>query len=122
MAGLHDAEGRRVALWLDDVEDISIASFDFSPAEDDDLTDQQKLKYTKRGFTIRPDEDGTVYVITWREWKQVVRQDKTIDDCTPVPLYCLGGMWEAVPLIKVFSGSDQEYTSVPSNINIGIIL
>ena len=120
MAGLHDAEGRRVALWLDDVENVSIASFDFSPYEDEDLTDVQKQKYTKRGFTIRPDEDGTVYVITWREWQQHYFGD--LDDCDPVPLYSLGGVWEAIPLIKVFSGSDQEYASEPSNINVGIIL
>ena len=119
MAGLHDAEGRRVALWLDDVENVSIASFDFSPEEDDDLTDVEKQKYTKRGFTIRPDEDGTVYVITWREWKH---QRFDMDICRPVPLYSLGGQWEAIPLIKVFSGSDQEYPSEPSNINVGIIL
>ena len=119
MAGLHDAEGRRVALWLDDVENVSIASFDFSPYEDEDLTDVQHQKYTKRGFTIRPDEDGTVYVITWRNWKHN-RDD--IDACTAVPLYCLGGQWEAIPLVKVFSGSDQEYPSEPSNINVGIIL
>ena len=118
MAGLHDAEGRRVALWVDDAEQYDISASDFSPLEGV-LTDAEQQKYIKRGFAVKGNADGTIYVITWREW---IHHRKVLADCTPVAIYALGSQWEPLPVIKVFSHSDQTYATTSTAINVGIIL
>jgi hypothetical protein len=118
MGRIHDAEGRGLGLWVDDIENYSIATADFSPLEGS-LTDTEQQKYIRRGFAVRGDVDGTIYVITWREWKH---NREVLADCTPVPLYALGGLFETVPVIKVFASNDQTYATTPTNINVGIIL
>lgn len=142
MGQIHQTAGYATPLFVDDtwVEDISGDAFDpIVTLHDIDhvhptaMTEQHAAAlYAKNGFLVRPNADGDLYVVTWRQLQNVVRSNATFDEkqaalalIEPRVLNGKDGQWIECSVVKVFGGDGDgtgHYVSVATEIQIGIIL
>jgi len=136
MGNLHDTTGKSVPFLVDDfhLESIAIANFDPIGDEADAehvtlLASQIENWYGKRGFLVRPDAEGSLYAVTWRQYKTALRAGMTFAEkqaalAALVPKLFLGAAntWVECPVVKVYAHNEQEYPSAAETINVGKIL
>ncbi len=89
-------------------------------------------KYARAGFLVRPNADGAIYVITWRQFQAAIKKDMTRTERVTAlgtlegkKWNGLAGQWLEVPVVKVFgvSGDDAGHSlTIATECEIGIIL
>lgn len=142
MAILQATSGRALAIFVDDFfpEDITNAAFDpIGTLHDSEHVHPTVMTephceglYAKNGFLVRPDADGELYVITWRQYQEAVKAGMTIAEkrvvlaaLEPKKFNGLAGNWVECAVVKVY-GTDGDGTghseSVATGVEIGIIL
>jgi hypothetical protein len=139
---IQGTTGGALPFFLDDFNHESLTvSFDPIGTKHDaehihptEMTEQMvEAKYTKRGFLARPNTDGSLWVITWRQYMEAIgKKNLTIDAkrvilsvLTPKEFLASANTWIETPLIKVFGTSGDgagHYISDSDEINVGIIL
>jgi hypothetical protein len=135
--------GRALPLIVEDfnLEDITTDGFDpvttlhdadnVSPAE---MTEERAIaKYEKKGFMVRPNADGALYVVTHRQYIEACKTNKQtlatrvaiLATLEPKKWNGVANSWCECPVIKVFGGSGDRtghYASIATEIIVGIIL
>lgn len=118
-------------LFVDDYGYVDISTDDFDPITT--LTDwaypvgsmhiSRRGMYMQKGFLARPNADGLVYAITYRQWKEVGGsfQDRSGVDLVPQPFLGAANQWIECPLVKVFAQDVASGTECDA-LNIGLIL
>lgn len=120
MAGVTGARGLAPSFWFDEIYDRSIATADYYPGCATDVTatwSDARIGDFWRGFYVRPDTDGALYVITLRQYED---NKNRVTSLVPVKLFATANQWELIPVVKVFAKNDGTYPSAASNINIAI--
>ena len=114
------------------LENIAAADFDPITTLHDALHPVAHLnasevgRYSQKGFLARPNADGDLWVITWEQWHEE-GGSSFFDRHTGVAIVpvCWNGMqnqWCEIPVVKVYSHSDNVYPATATEINVGIIL
>jgi hypothetical protein len=136
-------QGRALPLIVEDfnVEDITNDDFDpITTLHDADnvhpsvMTEERAIaKYEKKGFLVRPNADGDLYVVTHRQYLEAVKDDKRtlatrvaiLATLEPKKWNGVENQWCECPIIKVF-GADGDrtghYATDATEIIVGIIL
>ncbi len=142
MGQLHMTGGQALPLIVDDfyLEDISGEAFDpMTTLHDADHVHPTVMDvrhayglYGKNGFLVRPNADGDLWVVTWRQLQNAVRRSATIAEkvvaLADIEPKCFNGKeneWVETPIVKVFGGDGDgtgHYVSVATEIITGIIL
>jgi hypothetical protein len=140
---LHMTKGSALPLIVDDYfcEDISPNAFDpFVTLHDSEhvhptamLVQYAYDQYIKNGFLVRPNEDGAIYCITWRQFHKACRPGMTLaqkqtalDALEPKKYNGVANTWIECPVVKVFGstgdGAGHYLAEAATEINVGIIL
>lgn len=139
---IHQTAGYATPLFVDDTwtEDITTDAFDpivtlhdIDHVHATEMTEPHAAAYyAKNGFLVRPNADGDLWVVTWRQLQNVVRSNATFDekqaalpDIEPRRINGKDGQWLECSVVKVFGGDGDRtghYASVATEIQIGIIL
>jgi hypothetical protein len=118
-------------LLVDDYGYVDITTDDFDPITT--LTDwkyplgtmhiSRRGMYIRKGFLARPNADGFVYAITYRQYHEVGGsfQDRQGVDLVPQPFLGVANQWIECPLVKVFAQDTASGTECDA-LNIGLIL
>jgi hypothetical protein len=142
MSVIHGTSGAALPFFLDDFNHESLTtSFDPIGTKHDaehvhptEMTEQMiEAKYAKRGFLARPNTDGSLWVITWRQYQEAIHnkgltiaQKRVIlAALTPKEFLASANTWIETPLIKVFGTAGDgagHYISASDEMNVGIIL
>lgn len=139
---IHGTHGGASPFFPDDfnVEDLSLGDFDpittlhdADNVHPDEMSEERaEAKYAKRGFLVRPETAGSLYVVTWRQYVESLRAGMTraerlaaLAALVPKEWDGIAGQWCEIPVVKVF-GRDGDgmghYESETTNVRIGIIL
>lgn len=113
------ASGANLPEFVDDIYYANVATADFSPLEDPSPTvgDIDSFK----GFLVRPQADGNLYGITWRQYEKAGKPT-SLSALVPVLVTCTANQWIECVYVKVFAGNDATYPTTASPLNIGVIL
>jgi hypothetical protein len=118
MGNITDNEGRNVEFFIDNFRYVSIATADFSPAEDPSpfsATDAANM--LARGFFVMPHADGNFYGITWRDYHA---NKDSLTGVIPSLYKGLDATWIPVRFVKVFASNDSDYPTIATTINYSI--
>lgn len=123
---LTDNRGRQIPFFVENFTLENITNDDFDPItlKTDsahpgvDLNDSQIGSYTQGGFLVRPNADGYVYGITWRQW---LDNGKSLVGLAPQGFLGLASTWVEVPYVKIFASDDGAYPTVATSINVAPI-
>lgn len=141
---LHQTAGYATPLFVDDTwtEDIDGDAFDpivtlhdIDHVHPTEMTEEHAAAlYAKNGFLVRPNADGDLYVITWRQLHNYpgIRSNSTLAEkqaaialIEPRKINGKDGQWVECSVVKVF-GTDGDgtphYVSEATEIQVGIIL
>lgn len=87
-----------------DIETYAVASGDYEPTD---------LRYTERGFWVKPDTDGNIVVVTFNDY---AANGYSRSGLSGTSLIANAGEWVLTPVISIIeSGTDS------TNVNIGIV-
>ena len=138
---LQDITGRSIAFLVDDYNYEALTNNSFDPLTD--LHDAEHVTpthmtwqhavahYGKNGFLARPNEGGAFYAVTWRQFQNAINKEMTYAErvvvlATLIPkrFNSVIDTWIECPLIKVYGlngDGDQNYITIASHMNVGII-
>ncbi len=143
MSTLQMTHGRALPLIVEDfnLEDITTDAFDpvttLNDAEfvhPNDMPEERAIaKYEKKGFMVRPNADGALYVVTHRQYIEACKngghtlalRQAILATLEPKKWNGVENQWCECPIIKVLGGSGDRtghYASVATEIIVGIIL
>jgi hypothetical protein len=117
--------GAEIPFFIEDFtyEDIQTVAFDPITLLHDArhvhptvLNDSDLGAYTKHGFLVRPDTDGVIYGITWRQYKDNL---KSLSGLVPQAYLASANTWIECPFVKIFAHNDGTYPSGSHYINVG---
>jgi hypothetical protein len=124
---LTDNRGRQIPFFIQNFtyEDIRTANFDPITTLHDakhvhptELNISEVGSYQKGGFLVRPDTDGVIYGIPWRDY---VNNRKSLTGLTPQSFLGLASTWIECPMVKVYAKNDGTYPATSSYINVALI-
>lgn len=142
MTQMHQTSGRAIPFFVDDffLEDITTDAFDpLTTLHDSEHVAPTEMAeehaeglYAKNGFLVRPNADGDLYVVTWRQLDKVIRNNSTYAEkvaalalLEPKRYNGVANQWLECPVVKVLGGDGDgtgHYVSVATEIIAGIIL
>lgn len=136
MAIIVDGENLNTPFFVDDIGVVDISTQDFDPItnyrdfkyEDTDMHASRIGNYSKKGFLVKLEEAGSIYVITLRAFKDAIKHPEGSDDATilatlvPELMTLIAGEWLPVRLIKVFAADSSPELSLADSIVVGTIL
>lgn len=97
---ITDANSQEVPFLLSDVDIVSLASVDFDPYNSGSPTDSNQARYLNKGFLVRPNANGNIKMVTWRDYKE--NNDVVVDANAITLPGCVTFKWEEVRVVKVF--------------------
>jgi hypothetical protein len=104
------------------LESIATANFDPITSLHDakhvhptELNASEVGMYSKGGFLVRPDTDGALYGITWRQY---IDNNKSLTGLIPQKFLGLASTWIECPFVKIYNKADGTYPSTSSEINV----
>jgi hypothetical protein len=136
-------QGRAIPFFVEDfnVEDITTDAFDPVTTLNDadfvhptDMPEERAIaKYEKKGFLVRPNTDGDLYVVTHRQYLEACKNGGNtlaarvtiLGLLEPKKWDGIAQQWCECPIIKVMGGSGDRsghYASTVDEIRIGFIL
>jgi hypothetical protein len=123
---LIDNRGNQVPFFVEDFTLENITNDDFDPITlltdsahvPGSLNASQVGRYTKAGFLVRPNADGYVYGITWRQW---LDNGKSFVGLMPQGFLGLASTWVEVPYVKIYASDDGTFPTVATSINVAPI-
>ena len=112
--------GAQMPLWFEDIEYVSVATANYSPSEDESLSEANVAKYVQSGFVVMNcgDDAGYVEAITWEQYRA---NSLSLTGLTPRKLYAASMDVVYTPIVKVYAADDVTYPSSISTLNIGIV-
>jgi hypothetical protein len=121
-----DNRGRNVPFFVENFTLENITNDDFDPITTltdsahapGTLTASQVGQYTQGGFLVRPNADGYVYGITWRQW---IDNGKSLTGLAPQGFLGLASTWVEVPYVKIYAADDGAYPTDATSINVAPI-
>jgi len=131
---VRDGLNRNTPFFVFDYGYVDLSAADFDPLTTETdwrgaLNDSQLGSYRMNGFLARPNADGLFYAITWAQYEQAMKNPHGLTEvqviAALIPQAYLGvaNQWIECPLIKIFyPDDDQEYKTVATAANIGLIL
>lgn len=133
MARNTDGLNRNTPFFIQDYGYVDISAADFDPITDEAdwrgaLNDSQVGSYRKNGFLARPDADGAFYAVTWDQYNTAMAhpagltEAQVIAAIVPQRFEGADNQWIECLLVKVFAADDDNYATIATSINVGLIL
>lgn len=131
---VRDGLNRNLPFFVQNYGYVNIAVVDFDPITTETdwrgaLNASQVDYYRANGFLARPNADGNFYAITWQQYHEAMQNPHGLTEvaiiAALVPQLYNGveDQWIECLLVKVFSHTgNQNYTTICTDINVGIIL
>jgi hypothetical protein len=123
MSVFTDNRGRFIPFFVESFtyEHIATANFDPITLKSDatgSLTTSGIGKYSHNGFLVRPNADGLLYGITWRQY---VDNNKSLTGLTPQAFLGSQNQWIECAFVKIYASNDGTYATVSTYINVAPI-
>ena len=133
MARAQDGLGRNIPFFVDRYGYVSVVAAGFDPLTTETdwrgaLNDSQVGSYRKNGFLARPNADGNFYAIQWEEYNEAMKnphgltEAQVIAALVPQLFNGVENQWIECLLIKIFAHTDQKYSTIATDCNIGLLL
>jgi hypothetical protein len=125
---INDNRGRQIPFFVEHFtyEDIQTANFDpitslhnATHVHPTELNASEVGEYSQKGFLIRPDTDGLIYGITWRDY---IDNKKSLTGLSPQAYLASANTWIECAYVKIYAHNDATYPSGSHYINVAPIV